>query len=77
MADRYTKAVLTVIAAALIWLCLWGPGPKWGTPAKAAQSKPVAVNIAAVGGKRVSSSRGVPVEGALVQQWPVDVRVRR
>jgi hypothetical protein len=37
MGDRYTKVVLTVIAIALVWLCLWGPGPHlWGTPAGAA-----------------------------------------
>jgi hypothetical protein len=37
MVDRYMKAVLTVIAIALVWLCLWGPGPHlWGTPAGAA-----------------------------------------
>lgn len=36
MVDRYTKVVLTVIAVALMWLCLWGGGPKWGTPAEAA-----------------------------------------
>jgi hypothetical protein len=35
MVDRYTKIVLTVIAACLLWLCLWGPAPKWGTPAEA------------------------------------------
>ena len=35
MLDRYAKVVLTVIAIALAWLCLWGPGPKWGTPAHA------------------------------------------
>lgn len=35
--DRYTKVVLTVIALALAWLCLWGPGPAmFGRPAKAA-----------------------------------------
>jgi len=35
MVDRYTKAVLTVIAVALVWLCLWGPGPATlGTPAE-------------------------------------------
>ncbi len=33
---RYTKVILTVIAIALVWLCLWGLGPKWGTPAEAA-----------------------------------------
>ncbi len=36
MADRYTKVVLTVIAVALVWLCLWGTAPKWGAPAEAA-----------------------------------------
>jgi hypothetical protein len=36
MVDRYTKVVLTVIAVCLLWLCLWGPAPKWGTPAEAA-----------------------------------------
>ncbi len=36
MIDRYTKAVLTVIAVALVWLCLFSQAPKWGTPAEAA-----------------------------------------
>jgi len=38
MVDRYMRVVLTVIAAALVWLCLWGPGPKWGTPAQAQET---------------------------------------
>jgi len=36
MVDRYTKVVLTVIAGAMVWLCLFGLAPKWGTPAEAA-----------------------------------------
>ena len=35
MVDRYMKVVLTVIAVALVWLCLWGSGPEVGTPAEA------------------------------------------
>ena len=35
MGDRYLKVVLTAIAVALMWLCLWGPAPRWGTPAQA------------------------------------------
>lgn len=72
--DRYTKAVLTVIAVALVWLCLWGPGPKWGTPAEA-QTGPVDVNIKEIGGERVP--RGdlpVEVEGQVLG-WPVRVEV--
>ncbi len=37
--DRYMKAVLSVIALALVWLCLWGPKPKWETPAEAASTQ--------------------------------------
>lgn len=36
MTDRYLKVVLTVIAACLLWLCLWGAAPNWGLPAEAA-----------------------------------------
>jgi hypothetical protein len=46
MADRYMKVVLTAIAVALMWLCLWGPAPTWGTPAQAG----------AVEGQRIQSS---------------------
>ena len=65
MVDRYTKIVLTVITVALVWLCLWGPGPKWGTPAEA-QTGTVDVNIAEVGGRylRLPSGplRDIPVD---------------
>lgn len=58
MVDRYTKLVLTVIAVCLVWLCLWGPGPKWGTPAEAADETyvygTVDVNIVEVAGKKIS-----------------------
>lgn len=73
MVDRYTKVVLTVIAVALIWLCLWGPGPKWGTPAEA-QMSAVDVNIREVGGQIVLYGRGVPIEGVALQSYPVEVK---
>lgn len=32
--DRYTKAVLTVIAGCLLWICAMGAGPSlWAQPA--------------------------------------------
>ena len=55
--DQYTKIVLTVIAACLMWLCLWGPGPKWGTRAEAEvyrRKAPLEVNIAEIGGKHLT-----------------------
>lgn len=63
MVDRYTKVVLTVIAAALVWLCLWGPGPaRLGRPAEASlYGQAVDVNIAEVGGLRVGHADGLPV----------------
>jgi len=68
MVDRYTKVVLTVIAGAMVWLCLFGLAPKWGTPAEAA-SGTQNVNIAAFGGKEIKtppygslSYKGIPVE---------------
>ena len=57
MVDRYTKVVLTVIAAALLWLCLWG------TPD---------INIAEVGGHRVRSS-GIRVRGPVQVDGSVHV----
>ncbi len=84
MVDRYTKVVLTVIAVALVWLCLFGLAPKWGTPAEAYGETDV--NIAAVGGKQISIGlytsfsgqnqvKGIPVEimGGSVE---VDGKVR-
>ncbi len=74
MVDRYTKVVLTVIAVALMWLCLWGPGPKWGTPAQAAGGR-VDVNIATIGGWAVMSpDGGLPVTGVRTQKFPVEVK---
>jgi len=67
MVDRFTKVVLTVIAVALVWLCLCGPGPRWGKPV-AAKSDVVDVNIARVGG--LSSIGGLPVR----VQGPVEVQ---
>jgi hypothetical protein len=64
MGDRYTKVVLTVIAVALVWLCLWGPAPKWGTPAEA-QTGTVSVDIVAVGGESTFQMHGpnrIPVD---------------
>jgi len=37
MVDRYMKGVLTLIAVCLVWLCFWGPGPKWWAVAEAAE----------------------------------------
>jgi hypothetical protein len=70
--DKYTKAVLTIIAAALIWLCLWGPGPKWGTPAHAegSSSNIMAVNIAQVGGYRLNIPKDLTVF-----EWATSSRV--
>lgn len=80
--DKYTKVVLTITAAALIWLCLWGPGPKWGTPAHAeGGSNVMAVNIAQVGGKTIEIPfneqshlnrplRGVPTVNPPAAKYP-------
>lgn len=76
--DRYTKTVLTIIAVCLLWLCLWGPGPKWGTPVEA-QTGTVDVNIAQVDGKRLprlGSLSGIPVEGTGSPLYPVEVKVK-
>ena len=71
MVDRFTKVVLTVIAGALVWLCLWGPGPNWGTPAEAQYSRAVDVNIQEVGGRRLDThSPKIPV----VVEGDVEVR---
>jgi hypothetical protein len=70
-----------MIAVALVWLCLWGPGPKWGTPAEA-QTRTVNVNIEEVGGRslRLSSGRKgaipVDVEGVVEVEGTVNVRER-
>ena len=78
MADRYTKVVLTVIAVALVWLCVWGMGPPtFGTPAQAQfASRAVDVNIAGVGGEKIvlawGTSFGDPV--SFVRGLPVEVR---
>jgi|GEM_PF-3621926 len=80
MADRYTKVVLTVIAAALVWLCLWGTGPLLlGTPAEAQYgSSTVDVNIAAVAGKKLTGlDKGVPVTGQALQVYPIEVKAVR
>ena len=77
MADRYTKVVLTVIAVALVWLCLWGPGPAmFGTPAEAQYPGGMAdVNIAQIGGKKVQVSSLASFSGySSVQGLPVEVR---
>ena len=77
MADKYTKAVLTVIAVALVWLCLWGPGPAmFGTPAEAQYgSRTVDVNIAEVGGKHIGVGLLTGFDGiSSVQGLPVEVR---
>ena len=49
MVDRYTKVVLTVIAVALVWLCLWGSGIPRGRVVHAEYPEMQDVNIAAVG----------------------------
>jgi hypothetical protein len=85
MVDGYTKVVLTVIAACLLWLCLWGPAPKLGTLAEAATETvyvvggPVDVNIEKVGGRSLRLSPGnlsaipVEVDGPVDVNGPVEV----
>ncbi len=73
--DRYTKVVLTVIAVALVWLCLWGAAPKWGA---------IDVNIIEVAGNDISQGRGlrrspalpVRVEGTVDVEGLVEVEGR-
>ena len=71
MMDRYTKVVLTVIALALMWLCLLGPGSKWGPP--------VGVSIVQVGtrpGRPLSGFDSIPVCGRATQISPVEVKAQ-
>jgi len=72
MVDRYTKVVLTMIAVCLLWLCVWGPAPKWGTPAEA-QTGPVPVDIVAVHGESTQELRG-PNRIAVAVYGPVEVQ---
>ena len=57
MADRYTKVVLTVIAVALLWLCVQATMPM-GT---------FDVNIAAIEGKTLSTRSRFPILPVTVQ----------
>jgi len=57
MVDRYTKAVLTVIAVALVWLCVKSAAP--ASPAWAASGP---VEVVVVNGR----TKPVPVEGSRV-----------
>ena len=54
--DRYTRVVLTIIAAALVWICLRDTA----TPAFA-QSGPIDVNITAVSGRPIRGELPVRV----------------
>lgn len=74
MVDRYTKAVLTIIAMALLWLCFLGPAPSWMAPAEA-QSGTVDVNIARLGGKRIQVNLLTSFDGiSSVNGLPVEIR---
>jgi hypothetical protein len=54
--DWYTRFILTVIAAGIVWLCIFGAGPRRVVRAGEQPSPPpVDVNIAAVGGKKIDS----------------------
>jgi len=74
MADRYTKVVLTVIAVALVWLCLWGQAPKWGTPAEAAtRSRPAAAAKPPAARQGSAPLRVEVVNWYEASLWPVEV----
>jgi len=76
MVDRFTKVVLTVIAGALVWLCLWGPGPNWGTPAEAQTYRvkpPLEVNIGQIGGKDVDQIRAGRYEASAENGLPIRI----
>jgi len=74
MLDRFTKVVLTIIAAALICLCLWGPGPNWGAPAEAALGV-TDINIAQLGGKPIKIAYPERFEGTgAVRGLPVEIK---
>ncbi|MEN8145261.1 MAG: hypothetical protein ABFS14_09950 [Gemmatimonadota bacterium] len=54
-ADRYTRAILTVIAVSLLWIAIQLTSPvKTATAAFEAGEAPVEVNIVGVGGHKFS-----------------------
>jgi hypothetical protein len=80
--DWYTRFILTVIAAGIAWLCIFGAGPSQVVRADDQPSPPppVDVNIAAVGGKIISSKYpALPVQGEVEGKgggFPISVRIR-
>jgi|LSQX01.1.fsa_nt_gb hypothetical protein len=69
--DRTTKLLLLAIALglwALTFAVFLSPPPA------VAQAGPVPVNIAEIGGRTVTRGQ-VPVTGAALQVWPVEIKV--
>jgi hypothetical protein len=58
--DGYTKAVLSVIAVCLFWLCV--RPALVAAPAHASANGRLDVNIAEIGGFRLHQSAALPVE---------------
>jgi hypothetical protein len=63
--DRYVRAVLTVIAVCLVWICVRDVSLVETASADVGKTD---VNIASIGGREIISvSPGLPVE---VKNWP-------
>ena len=79
MTDRYTKAMLTIIALCLVWICLRDTVPSAYAQIRrrGIQSGTLDVNIRAVGGSRISCgscgtefNQGIPVYSLNEAQVP-------
>jgi hypothetical protein len=72
MVDRYTRFILTVIAACLVWICVRDVAlvrPGQAQPIEVVGSRRTDVNIAEIGGIRVTS-----IEAGFPAALPVRVR---
>ena len=79
MTDRYTKAMLTIIALCLVWICLRDTAPSTYAQIRRSgfQSGTMDVNIRAVGGSSISCgscgtdlNQGLPVYSLNEPQAP-------
>ena len=79
MTDRYTKAMLTIIALCLVWICLRDTAPSTYAQIRqrGIQSGAMDVNIRAVGGSNISCgscgtdlNQGLPVYSLNEPQAP-------